>query len=223
VRSLVEPLGATFVEPCDVTRDDEIERLFNAVGAAYGRLDGMVHSIAYGPADDLNGRFLDVSRAGFQLTLDISAYSLIALTRRAVPLMTGGGSIVTMTSYAAEKVIPRYNVMAVAKAALECEVRYLANELGPKGIRVNAISAGPIRTLASQAIEHFHILHRFFAEVAPIRRDLTPRDTGNTALWLLSDLSSAVTGETLHMDGGYSALGMTIPFSLMPKEVRDQE
>ena len=220
VRSLVEPTGATFVEPCDVTQDDEIDRVFERFGATYGRIDGLVHSIAYGPAADLNGRFLDVSRDGFRLTLDVSAYSLIALTRAALPLMSRGASIVTMSSHAAEKVIPRYNVMAVAKAALECEVRYLAAELGPRGIRVNAISAGPIRTLASQAIDHFHILHRYFAEVTPLRRELTQQDVGDTAVWLLSDLASAVTGETLHMDGGYNVLGLTVPDSLAPPELR---
>jgi enoyl-[acyl-carrier protein] reductase I len=220
VRTLVEPLQPAFVEPCDVSSDEEIDRLFDRFGAAFGRLDGLVHSIAFGPAEDLNGRFIDVSRAGFLMTLDISAYSLIALTRCAAPLMTDGGSVVTMSSYAAEKVIPRYNVMAIAKAALECEVRYLAAELGLRGIRVNAISAGPIRTLASQAIDHFHLLHGSFADVAPLGREMTQADAANTAAWLLSDLSSAVTGITLHMDGGYSALGMTVPRSMLPAEMR---
>jgi enoyl-[acyl-carrier protein] reductase I len=220
VRKLVEPLGAKFVEPCDVTDDEAIDQLFAKVRDEYGRIDGLVHSIAFGPVEDLNGRFLDLSREGFRLTLDISAYSLIALARRAEDLMTDGGSIVAMSSYAAEKVIPRYNVMAVAKAALECEVRYLASELGPNSVRVNAISAGPMRTLASQAIDHFDVMLRWFAEITPLRRDMSQTDVANTALWLLSDDSGAVNGETLHVDGGYSALGIAVPESLKPPEVR---
>jgi len=220
VRKLVEPLGATFVEPCDVTSDDEIERLFKRFGKAYGKLDGMVHSIAFGPADDLNGRFLDLSREGFQLTLDVSAYSLIALTRGAEPWFKNGGSIVAMSSYAAEKVIPRYNVMAVAKAALECEVRYLASELGPKKVRVNAISAGPMRTLASQAIDNFDIMLRWFSDIAPLRIDITQAHVADAALWLLSDMSRAVSGDTVHVDAGYSALGIAIPESLQPPDIK---
>jgi enoyl-[acyl-carrier protein] reductase I len=156
-----------------------------------------------------------MSRSGFRQTLDVSVYSLIALTRGALPLMTEGGTVLTMTSYAAEKVIPRYNAMAVAKAALECSVRYLGVELGPRNIRVNAISAGLIRTLAAQAMDEFQDLYRYAREVTPIGRNMTIEDVGGAALYLMSDLSSAVTGATLHMDGGFSALGIALPPSLM--------
>jgi enoyl-[acyl-carrier protein] reductase I len=166
--------------------------------------------VAFGPKDDVNGPFLQMSRDGFQSTLEVSAYSLIALARRAAPLMTRGGSIVTLSSYASEKVFPRYSVMAVAKAALECEVRYLAAELGPSGIRVNAISAGPIRTLATSTIDGFGEMQRIAAEISPLRRELTIEDAGAAALWLLSDLSTAVTGDVVHVDGGYHVLGVTV-------------
>jgi enoyl-[acyl-carrier protein] reductase I len=167
--------------------------------------------------------FIETSREGFKTALDISAYSLIALTRKAVPLMDEGGSVITLSYYAAEKVMPRYNVMAVAKAALECTVRYLAVDLGAQGVRVNAISAGPIRTLAAAGIPGFKTMYNYAAEIAPLRRDMTPEDVGNTALWLMSDLSSAVTGETVYVDGGYNVLGLTVPESVMPDEMRDGE
>jgi len=219
VRSLAEQVGATFVEPCDVTSDDDIDRLFAAYERSVGRLDGLVHAVAFAPTSDLNGEFRDISREGFLLTMDVSAYSLIALTRRAVPLMPDGGAILTMTSYAAEKVIPHYNVMAVAKAALECEVRYLGVELGPRNIRVNAVSAGLVRTLAAQAMDNFQPLFRLAREVTPLRRNMTPEDAGSAALYLMSDLGAAVTGETLHMDGGYSALGISVPERLVAAEL----
>lgn len=211
VRQLAGQLGAGFVEPCDVTRDEEIDAVFARYERAHGRLDGLVHAVAFAPTGDLNGDFLDVSRSGFLTTMDVSAYSLIALARRAAPLMTEGGSILTMSSYAAEKVVPHYNVMAVAKAALECEVRYLAVELGPRGIRVNAVSAGLVRTLAAQAMDHFQPLYRLAREITPLRRNMTPEDVGGAALYLMSDMGAAVNGATLHMDGGWSSLGITVP------------
>jgi enoyl-[acyl-carrier protein] reductase I len=223
VRPLAEEVGAKFVEVCDVTKDEDIDRLFERFAEQYGRLDGLVHSIAFATRDDMLNPFIETSREGFKTALDISAYSLIALTRKAVPLMDEGGSVITLSYYAAEKVMPRYNVMAVAKAALECTVRYLAVDLGAQGVRVNAISAGPIRTLAAAGIPGFKTMYNYAAEIAPLRRDMTPEDVGNTALWLMSDLSSAVTGETVYVDGGYNVLGLTVPESVMPDEMRDGE
>jgi enoyl-[acyl-carrier protein] reductase I len=216
VRPLAAELGATFVEECDVTNDEHLDRVFAELAVRPGGLHGVVHAVAFASREDLNGDFIDVSREGFLLSLDVSAYSLIAIARRAVPLMTSGGCILTMSSYAAEKVFPHYNVMAVAKAALECEVRYLGVELGPSGVRVNAISAGLVRTLAAQAMENFQPLYRLARVVTPTRRNTTTDDVGHAALYLLSDMGSGVTGETLHVDGGYSALGMMVPpgFSL---------
>jgi enoyl-[acyl-carrier protein] reductase I len=211
VRTLARQVDATFVEPCDVTRDDELDAVFDAYGKRVGRLDGLVHAIAFAPNTDLNGDFLDITRDGFLCTLDVSAYSLIALARRAAPLMSSGGSILAMSSYAAERVFPHYNVMAVAKAALECEVRYLGVELGSRDIRVNAVSAGLIRTLAAQAMDDFQPLYRLARLVTPMRRNMTAEDVGGAALYLLSDLGAAVTGQTLRMDGGLSALGITVP------------
>ncbi|MFN2114642.1 MAG: enoyl-ACP reductase [Anaerolineae bacterium] len=216
VRGLGEQIGSTFIEPCDVSSDEEIERLFAAYEERYEKLDGLVHSIGYAPREDMGGPFRDVSREGFRIALDISAYSLIPLTRHSMPLMRDGGSVIALSYYAAEKVVPAYNVMAVAKAALECEVRYLAAELGTRGIRVNAISAGPIRTLAATGIDNFKSLHGVAREIAPLRRDITTEDVGNTALWLMSDLGAATTGDTIYADGGYHSLGVTIPDSLKP-------
>ncbi len=218
---LAEQIGAKFVEMCDVTKDEDIDRIFDRFKTRYGRLDGMVHSVAFAPREDMKCTFADISRAGFHLALDISAYSLIALTRRALPMLSEGSAILAMSYYAAEKVLPRYGVMAVAKSALECSVRYLASELGPQGIRVNAISAGPIKTLASGGIANFRMLHRYAREIAPLRRDIQTSDVGNTSLWLMSDLGSAVTGETIYVDGGYNILGLTVPDSLVP-EISDE-
>lgn len=211
VRSLAEGIGASFVEPCDVSLDEEIDLLFDRYAESLGRLDGLVHAIAFAPTRDLNGEFIDITREGYLQTLDVSAYSLIALTRRAVPLMTSGGCILALSSYAAERVFPNYNVMAVAKSALECEVRYLGVELGRRDIRVNAISAGLVRTLAAQAMDNFQPLYRLARSVTPSRRNMTPEDVGGAALYLMSDLGAAVNGQTLRMDGGLSALGITVP------------
>lgn len=220
VRPLAESVNAKFIEMCDVSKDEDIARLFASLKATYSRLDGLVHAIGFAPRESLEGKFINTSRDNFRTTLDISAYSLVALAREAAPLMTDGGAIITMTYYAAEKVLPFYNVMAVAKSALECTARYLAYDLGAQNIRVNAISAGPIRTLAASGIKGFRTMHRYAREIAPIRRDLTTDDIGNTALWLMSDLGSAVTGETIYVDLGYHMLGLTVPESMMPDQLR---
>ncbi len=211
VLPLAEEIGCDFVEECDVQRDEDLDRVFSLVAERYGKLDVLVHSVAFARREDLGGRMVDVSREGFALALDISAYSLIAMTRRAEPLMANGGSIMSMTYYAAEKVIPDYNAMAVAKAALELITKYLASDLGPKGIRVNAISAGPIKTLAAAGIPGFRDLLRHFDDVAPLRSRVTPDDVGQAALFLASDMSRMITGEIMHVDSGYNVLGLTVP------------
>ena len=208
VKPLAESIGADFVEPCDVQSDEDIGRVFRAWEARYGTLDVLIHCVAFAKREELEGHFTDTSRDGFALAMDISAYSLIALTRAAKPLMTQGGSVLTLTYYGAEKVVANYNVMGVAKAALEASVRYLAADLGPDGIRVNAISAGPVRTLAASGIAGFKGMYRGFADVAPLRANITIEDVGKTALYLASDLSSAVTGEVVYVDGGFSVLGV---------------
>ncbi|MBZ0302281.1 MAG: enoyl-ACP reductase [Anaerolineae bacterium] len=207
---LAEEIGCDFVEQCDVTNDDELDALFEKFKARYGRLDTLVHSVAFANRNDLGGRFVDVSRDGFKLALDISAFSLIAMAKRAEPLMTQGGSILSMTYFAAEKVMPKYHVMAVAKAALEAITRYLANDLGPKNIRVNAISAGPIKTLAAAGVPGFRLMLKYSEKASPLRRLVSQEDIGNTALWLASELGSAVTGEVVHVDAGYNILGLTV-------------
>jgi enoyl-[acyl-carrier protein] reductase I len=207
---LAEQIGCEFIEECDVTKDEDLDAVFAKVQQQYGKLDILVHSVAYAKREDLDGRMVDVSRDGFALALDISAYSLIAMTQRAEPLMTDGGSIMSMTYYAAEKVVPRYNAMAIAKAALETITQYLAADLGEKNIRVNAISAGPIKTLAAAGIPGFRAMLRYAEEAAPMRRLVDQTEVGQTAVWLASDLSSAVTGEVIHVDAGYHVMGMTM-------------
>ncbi|HKD84874.1 MAG TPA: enoyl-ACP reductase [Terriglobales bacterium] len=192
---------------CDVSRDEEIARLFDALKERYGKLDGLVHSIAFANADDLKGDFVDTSRDGFRLALDISAYSLVALARAARPLMTDGGSILTMTYYGAEKVVPKYNVMGVAKAALEACVRYLAYDLGKSNIRVNAISAGPIKTLAARGISGFGEMLREQSERAPLKRNVDVKEVASTAVFLASDAGSGISGETIYVDCGYNIMG----------------
>jgi enoyl-[acyl-carrier protein] reductase I len=211
VRPLAEQVDCDFVELCDVSSDEELDAVFEKFKAQYGSLDILVHSIGFAPREDLGGRFSEMSRDGFRITLDISAYSLIALTQRAKPLMSEGGSIMAMTYYAAEKVIPGYNSMAIAKAALELSTRYLAADLGPDGIRVNAISAGPIKTLAAAGIEKFRKMMNGTALVAPLRKLVSQEEVGDAAVWLASDWSRSVTGEILHVDAGYNVLGMTLP------------
>jgi enoyl-[acyl-carrier protein] reductase I len=192
---------------CDVTKDEEIARLFEELKSHYGALHGLVHSIGFAPESDLKGEFINTTREGFRIAQDISVYSLIAVARGAMPLMTSGGGIVTLTYYGSEKVVPRYNVMGVAKAALEATVRYLANDLGPKGIRVNAISAGPIKTLASRGISGFGDMLKVHAERSPLKRNVDAAEVGATAAFLLSDAGSGITGETLYVDCGYNIMG----------------
>jgi len=192
---------------CDVTSDAEIAKLFEQLKARYGVLDGLVHSVAFAPADDMKGEFLNTTREGFRIAHDVSVYSLIAVARAAAPLMTNGGGIVTLTYYGAEKVVPKYNVMGVAKAALEATVRYLANDLGPKGIRVNAISAGPIKTLAARGVSQLGEMLKSHAERSPLKRNVDPAEVGGTAAFLLSPSGSGITGETLYVDCGYNIMG----------------
>lgn len=202
------PADATPLIECDVTSDESVERLFRELGDRWGSLDILVHSIAYAERDDLLGRVTDISRRGFATALDVSAYSLLACARGARPLMeaAGGGSIITLTFMASERVFPGYNVMAFAKAALECEVRYLAEELGPANIRVNAISAGAVRTLAASAVKGVSRLRRVTEERAPLRRATTQEDVGGAALFLASPLASGVTGQILYVDSGFHVL-----------------
>ncbi len=210
VRPLGDGVGAELVLPCDVTVDAEIAAVFEAVHERWGGLDVLVHSIAYAPRAEMEGRFLDTSRAGFAQALDVSAFSLVALARAAEPLFPdSGGSIVTLTYYGAEKVVANYNVMGVAKAALEASVRCLAAELGPRGIRVNAISAGPIRTLAAAGgVKGLRTMLAIVEERAPLRRNVSQADVGNAALYLCSDLGAGTTGEVLHVDSGFNTIGI---------------
>ncbi len=210
VKPLAEEINCDFVEECDVTRDEDLDTLFEKVRTRYGKIDTLIHAVAFANREDLGGRFVDISREGFKIALDISAFSLIAMAKRAEPLMPNGGSIISMTYFAAEKVMPKYHVMAVAKAALESITRYLANDLGPKNIRVNAISAGPIKTLAAAGVPGFRLMLKYSEKAAPLRRLVSQEDIGNTALWLASDLGSAVTGEVVHVDAGYNILGLTV-------------
>jgi enoyl-[acyl-carrier protein] reductase I len=210
VRPLAASIGSTFVEPCDVQSDAEIARVFARWGETHDGLDVLVHALAFAKREDLSGAFVNTSRDGFALALDVSAYSLVALAREAKPLLHQGSSILTLTYYGAEKVVGNYNVMGVAKAALEASVRYLAADLGPAGVRVNAISAGPVRTLAATGIAGFKRMYGSFAEVAPLRTNITIEDVGRSALFLASDLSSAVTGEVLFVDGGFNIVGVPI-------------
>jgi len=211
VRPLAESVKARLVEECDVTDDSAIERVFAKVKETHGTIDALVHSVAYADRRDLQGRFVDTSRDGFKLALDVSAYSLVALTRAAEPLMPNGGSVLTLTYYGSVKVAPQYNVMSVAKAALEACVRYLASDLGRKGIRVNAISAGPIKTLAASGVSGFKKILSYSEKASPLRTLIKTEDVGNTALWLLSDWSRGVTGEVVYVDAGWNIMGLTIP------------
>ena len=208
VRPLAASLGVDRVLPCDVTKDEEIAATFAALREQWGRVDVVIHAVAFALRDELKGRFLHTSRDGFHVALDISAYSLVAIARAAEPLMPAGGSVLTLTYLGAERVLPNYNVMGVAKAALEASVRYLAYDLGPQGIRVNAISAGPLRTLSSAGITGFKSMLHYHEERAPLRRNIVPEEVANTALYLCSDLGSGVTGEVLHVDAGYNIVGM---------------
>jgi enoyl-[acyl-carrier protein] reductase I len=206
-RDLVTELPGAEGFMCDVSFDEQIAKLFEELKTRYGVLHGLVHSVAYAPAEELKGEFVSTSREGFRIAHDVSVYSLIAVARAAVPMMSAGGGIVTMTYYGAEKVVPRYNVMGVAKAALEATVRYLSNDLGPRGIRVNAISAGPIKTLAARGISQLGEMMKAHAERAPLKRNVDPAEVGATAVFLLSEAASGITGETIYVDCGYNVMG----------------
>ena len=208
VRPLAASIGSPFVEACDVSSDDDIRAVMDKWGEQQGQLDILVHAVAFARREDLAGSFVDTSREGFAVAMDVSAYSLVALAREARPYLRRGSSILTLSYYGAEKVVANYNVMGVAKAALEASVRYLAADLGPDGVRVNAISAGPIRTLSAGGIADFRKLYGPFDQIAPLRAHITIEDVGRTALYLGSDLSSAVTGEVVYVDGGFSILGV---------------
>ncbi|MCL1470865.1 enoyl-ACP reductase FabI [Argonema antarcticum] len=208
VAELVEPLNPSLFLPCNVQDEAQIQATFEAVREKWGRLDILIHCLAFANKEDLSGDFSQTSRQGFSLALDISAYSLIQLSGAAKPLMTEGGSIVTLTYLGGVKVIPNYNVMGIAKAALEMNVRYLASELGPQNIRVNGISAGPIRTLASSAVGGILDMIHHVEELAPLRRTVTQTEVGNAAAFLCSDLASGITGQILYVDAGYEIMGM---------------
>ena len=209
VRELAGTLDGSLVMPCDVTRDEDLDTVFAEVDRQFDGLDILIHSVAFAAREDLEGRFVDTSRASFLMALDISAYSLPAMVRRAEPLMVkrGGGSVLTMTYLGGERAVPNYNVMGVAKAALDASVRYLASELGASNIRVNAISAGPIRTLAARSISGFTLMEEHYEKRAPLRRNVDASEVGQAALFLCSPMATGITGEIVHVDGGYHAVG----------------
>jgi enoyl-[acyl-carrier protein] reductase I len=212
LKKRVEPLaasvGSEIVLPCDVTDNASMDAVFAALAEKWGQLDFLVHAIAYADKAELTGRYVDTSAGNFERSMSISCYSFTALAQRAEPLMTEGGSLLTLTYYGAEKVMPHYNVMGVAKAALETSVRYMAMDLGPKNIRVNALSAGPIKTLAASGIGDFRYILKWNELNSPLRRNVTQEDVGKAGFYLLSDLSSGVTGECHHVDCGYHVVGM---------------
>jgi len=208
VRPLAESLGSDFLIDCDVSSMDALDTAFASLAGRWPTIDFVVHAIGFSDKNELRGRYVDTSLDNFLMTMNISAYSLVAVARRAAAMMPEGGSILTLSYYGAEKVIPHYNVMGVAKAALETSVRYLANDLGPAGIRVNAISAGPIKTLAASGIGDFRYIMKWNELNSPMRRNVTIEDVGGGGLYLLSDLASGVTGEIHHVDAGYNVVGM---------------
>ena len=203
-----ELMSGSPVLPCDVTNQSEVDETFRRVGAEFGRLDFLIHSIAFAPREALGGEYLNTSREAFLTALEISAYSLPQLARAAAPLMTEGGSIVSMSYYGAEKVVAGYNVMGVAKAALEASTRYLAKDLGPRNIRINAISAGPIQTLSARGVADFTSMLKHHAERAPLGRNVEAREVGNTAVFLCSSMASGITGEVIYVDCGYNIIGI---------------
>lgn len=208
VRPLADSVGSKIVLPCDVTDEASLEATFSALQKNWGGLDFLVHAIAFSDKAELDGLYVNTTRANFQRTMDISVFSFTSVSRLAMPLMNKGGSLLTLTYYGAEKVMPHYNVMGVAKAALEASVRYLAADLGPKNIRVNAISAGPIKTLAASGIGDFRYILKWNELNAPLRRNVTIEDVGGSGMFLLSDLGAGITGEVMHVDAGYHAVGM---------------
>ena len=211
VTPLAEEVDAKLLEMADVNDDDAVDAVFKKAEEVFGHIDILVHAIAYAEREDLDGRFVDTSRNGFKTALETSAYSLVALSQRAAPLMPKGSSIITLTYYGSVAIVPKYNVMGVAKAALEASVRYLAYDLGEQGIRVNAISAGPIKTLASSGVAGMRRLINFHEAASPLGESIDQTDVGQAAVWLGSDWSSKVTGEVLYVDSGWNVLGMTVP------------
>ena len=207
LRKLVEPLNPPILTSCDVTKDEDIDRVFEAAQKEFGKLDFVLHSIAFADRDDLQGPTWAVSRDGFKLAMEISAYSLLALAKRAEKMMNPGGNILALTYLGGEKVIPGYNVMGICKSALESAVGYLAHELGPQGIRVNALSAGPVKTLSASAVGELDQMLKLYTAMSPMRRNITPEEVGKSGMYLLSDLASGVTGETLHVDSGFHIMG----------------
>src|SRR5690242_10043264 len=210
----VEELAGTFGKdtlliPCDVTKDADIDNVFAEVGKKFGKLNLLLHSVAFAPKEALEGNFINTSREAFRVAHDVSAYSLIALARGAAPLMSDGGSVVAMTYYGSEKVVPHYNVMGVAKASLEASTRYLAYDLGPKKIRVNCISAGPVNTLAARGISGFMSMMKHYQERAPLKRSCDPAELGETGVFLASDGAAAITGQVIYVDGGYQIMGLS--------------
>ncbi len=211
VRPLADSIGCSFVESCDVASDEQIQQVAARAADTFGEIDILVHAIAFANRDELTGPYYNTSRAGFHLAMDISVYSFTALAKAFQPLMRPRGAMVTLTYYGAEKVSPNYNVMGVAKAALEASVRYLAYDFGKQGVRVNAISAGPIRTLAAAGVSGFKSMYRQFAEIAPLHENVTTEDVGGAAVFLCSDLAAKTTGEVLYVDSGYNILGTSEP------------
>ena len=211
VTPLAESVGSTFIEPCDVSKDEDIVAVVEKAKSAFGQIDILIHAVAFAGRDQLTGPYYNTSREGFRTALDISCYSFTALVRETLPIMRPGGSFLTLTYYGAEKAVPHYNVMGVAKAALEASVRYLAADIGPQNFRVNAISAGPIRTLAAGGVAGFKAMYGEFRNVAPLRRNVTIEDVGNAALYLSSDLAAGVTGEVHYVDAGYNVIGIPSP------------
>lgn len=232
VRPLAERVSAELILPCDVTDEKSIDHAFKNIENVWGEIDFVVHAIAFSDKNELDGLYLDTTRDNFLRTMDISVYSFTSVAQRAVPMMKDGGSLLTLTYYGAERVMPHYNVMGVAKAALEASVRYLAADLGPKDIRVNAISAGPIKTLAASGIGDFRYILKWNELNAPLKRNVTIEDVGRSGLFLLSDLGSGVTGEVMHVDAGYHTVGMcsvdsaaetgALLQSIAPKKPKDE-
>jgi enoyl-[acyl-carrier protein] reductase I len=209
VAELAGTFGAdTLILPCDVTKDEDIAGVFQMAEAKFGKLDLLLHSVAFAPKEALEGQFVNTSREAYRIAHDVSAYSLVALSRAAAPLMTDGGSIVAMSYYGAEKVVPHYNVMGVAKASLEASTRYLAYDLGPKKIRVNCISAGPVNTLAARGISGFNEMLKHYEVHSPLKRNVTPEELGATGVFLASNGAAAITGQVLYVDSGYQIMGM---------------
>lgn len=216
VQPLAESIGANFLIPCDVMDQDSIDAAFAEIEKKWGKIDFLVHAIGFSDKKELDGRYVDTTRENFLRTMDVSVFSFTAVAKKAAHIMNEGGSMLTLTYYGAEQVMPHYNVMGVAKAALECSVKYLAEDLGKDGIRVNAISAGPIKTLAASGISDFRFILKWNELNAPMRRNVTQTEVGKSALYLLSDLGSGVTGENLHVDAGYHVVGMVAVDSAAP-------